>query len=75
MIRINGKLHYEPEKGDFGYMELIKELCRAGRDRELIKGKSRDELLAEYIEIYGDGPVPVPPGIMATARDTSGRII
>lgn len=75
MIRINGRWHYEPKEGDLSLIEIKKELYRAGRGLESMKGVPRDELLAEYIKIYGDGPVPVPSTTMITVRDSSGRII
>lgn len=75
MIRINGRWHYEPNEGDLSFMELKKELYRSGRDWESMKGKPLDELLADYIKIYGAGPVPVPSTTMITVRNSAGRII
>lgn len=75
MIRINGRWHYEPKEGDLNILELLKHLRRSGRDVESLKGKPRAELLADYIKIYGDGPVPVPSTTLITVRDSEGRMI
>lgn len=76
MVRINGKLHWEPEKGDLSVMEMWKMLNSAGHRISLddYRGK-REDLTQLYCDLLGTHPVPVPSHIMLTARDESGRII
>lgn len=72
MRKINGAWHYEPE--NLNGLLLCRMMRKAGHRITLTDIRERrDEIMELFYKEYGRGPVPVPPHIAITVRESKGE--